>query len=130
MQDLESWILSTITAGGMQYWHCALQTDTARFIRNLDRYWSKPYDEHEPHVIYRPPPDRALFRTPSDFVVMIAAIPKVGWVRAKAIERACPDEMDQLMSMSTRQLQEIEGIGPGIAEIILKTLHKRRRNNG
>ena len=128
MQDIESWILSTVTAGGMSYWHCPLQTDTARFIRNLHRWWvEKTYEEHRAaQVIYRQPPDRALFTTPSDFVVMIAAIPKVGWTRAQAIESAVEGDFDTLMGMDAKTLCKIEGIGKVIAEGILRTLHKKR----
>lgn len=128
MQDIESWILSTITAGGMTYWHCPLQTDTARFIRNLNHWWcDKTYAEHRSHeVIYRQPPDRAMFTTPSDFVVMVSGIPKVGWTRALAIEKAADGDFDALMAWDAKALQQVEGVGKGIADVILRTLHKKR----
>lgn len=127
MQDIESWILSTVQAGGMSYWHAPLGADTARFIRNLHHWWcDKQYEEHRSHeVIYRPPPDRAMFSTPSAFVVMVSAIPKVGWTRAKDIETAVDGNFERLMALSVKELQSIKGVGKGIAEIIYSTLHTR-----
>ena len=128
MADIETWILSTITFGGMAYWHGALQTDTARFVSVLHHWWTaKIFEEHRSHqVIYRPPPDRALFTAPSDFVVMVSAIPKVGWTRALAIEKFVNGSFERLMAMSPKDLQEIEGIGKGIEDLITVTLHGRR----
>ena len=124
LSDLESWILSTVQAGGLSYWHSALQTDTARFIRNLHHYWvDKAYEEHRSHqVIYHAPPDRALFQEPTAFIQMVSCIPKVGWTRAEAIEKAVLN-FETLMSMTAKDLQEIEGVGKIIADIIWRTLH-------
>jgi ERCC4-type nuclease len=129
MTHIESWILSTIQLGGMSYWHCPLQTDTARFVDRLHHWWTaKEYEEHRSHeVVYRAPPDRALFATPSDFVGMVSVIPNVGWTRAFAIEKACQGSplrpWEVLMNMSAKDLVQIEGVGMVIAKNILKTLH-------
>lgn len=128
MAHLESWILSAVTAGGLQYWHAALPMDTARFVAGLHHFWvDKEYEDHRASdVIYRPPPDRASFNTPSDFVVMVSAIPKVGWTRARAIAKAVNEDFEYLMRLSPRQLAEIEGIGRVIADVIYVKLHKGR----
>lgn len=132
MTDIESWILSTLQLGGMSYWHCPLQSDTARFVERLHHWWvDKMYDEHRSHeVIYRPPPDRAMFTEPTTFLKMVASIDKVGWQRAMEIEKVCggrerPDgeKWVRLNNMTARELQDIPGIGPGITELIWKTLH-------
>ncbi|HKB80740.1 MAG TPA: ERCC4 domain-containing protein [Thermoanaerobaculia bacterium] len=128
MSDIEGWILSTVQLGGLAYWHCALQTDTARFIAGLHRWWcEKTFAEHRSHlVVYHPPPDRALFTEPSDFVKMVSCIPKVGWTRALAIEKATSGSFRALMGMSMKDLQGIEGVGRQIAENIRLTLHGRQ----
>lgn len=128
LSHLESWILSTVTLGGLMYWHATYPKDTARFIERLHHFWvDKTYEEHRAHeVIYRPPPDRASFHTPSDFVVMISGLPKIGWTRARAIAKAVNEDFEYLMRMSPRQLAEIEGIGTGIAHILYTKLHKGR----
>lgn len=129
MQDIERWILSTVTFGGLMYWHCPLQLDTARFIAGLDHCWcDKQYDEHKTYdVIYRKPPDRVSFSEPSDFVKMVAVIDKVGWEKARALEQAFEKDWDRLMLATEKDLQSVEGVGKVIADNILKTLHPTRR---
>lgn len=129
MTDIESWILSAVTFGGLMYWHGSMQTDTARFIRDLDHLWcDKQYDEHKTYdVIYRKPPDRATFTEPSDFVKMVSVIDKVGWTKAMELERVFDGDMDALMTATAKELQEVEGIGRTIADNIVRTLHPRRR---
>ena len=81
-------------------------------------------------MIYHKPPDRALFTTPSDFATMVADIPKVGWTRAMAIEHAAGeygDGFETLMGMTVKKLQEIDGVGKGIADIIWRVLHGKRK---
>lgn len=124
--DLESWVLSTILLGGLSYWHCSTTADTARFITNLDHWWtSKEYDAHKSaNVIFQRPPDRVSFHEPSEFLQSVAAFKKVGWTRGRAIEATCGERpFERLMAMSVQELQEIEGIGKVIATYIWETLH-------
>jgi ERCC4-type nuclease len=127
MADIEKWILSTVTFGGLMYWHTAVQSDTARFIANLDAMWcEKAYEDHKTYdVIYRKPPDRVSFTAPSDFVQMVSVIKKVGWEKAKALEERFDGDWERLMAASAQDLQECPGVGETIADNILKTLHKR-----
>lgn len=129
MKNIEAWILSTVTFGGLMYWHCPLQTDTARFIAALDHLWcDKMYDQHKTYdVIYRKPPDRATFTEPSDFVKMVSVIDKVGWEKARAIETHFGGDFDALMAASAKDLQTVEGVGKTIAENVLTTLHSKKR---
>lgn len=128
MSDIESWILSTVTFGGLMYWHAALPADTARFIAGLDHLWcDKKYDQHRTYdVIYRKPPDRVTFTAPSSFVQMVSVIDKVGWDKARALEAHFEGDWDRLQSASAKTLQECPGIGKTIAENIVKTLHPKR----
>lgn len=134
MTDIESWILSTVTFGGLMYWHCPLQTDTARFIRDLDHLWcDKTYDQHKTYeVIYRKPPDRVSFGEPSDFVKMVAVIDKVGWDKARALEAAFRNpetgegDWERLMAADRKTLLQVEGVGKVIADNLIKTLHSKR----
>lgn len=129
MQEIERWVLSTVTFGGLMYWHCPLQADTARFVASLDHCWcDKQYDEHKTFdVIYRKPPDRATFTEPSDFLKMISVIDKVGWEKGRAIETVFGGDWDRLMTATARELQETPGVGKTIADNILRTLHPTRR---
>jgi ERCC4-type nuclease len=129
MTDIESWILSTVTFGGLMYWHAALPADTARFIRDLDHLWcDKQYDEHKTYdVVYRKPPDRVSFTEPSDFVKMVSCIDKVGYEKARALEGHFGGDFDALMSATAKDLQSVDGIGKTIAENVLRTLHPRRQ---
>lgn len=128
MRDIEAWILSTVTFGGLMYWHGALQTDTARFIAGLDHLWcDKQYDEHKTYsVVYRKPPDRATFTEPSDFVKMVSVIDKVGWEKARELERHFDCDFERLMAATAKELQECPGVGRTIADNIFKTLHRGR----
>lgn len=128
MKDIESWILSTVTFGGLMYWHCPLQTDTARFVGRLDHLWcDKTYDQHKTYdVIYRKPPDRMSFTEPSDFVKMVSVPEKVGWEKAHAIEKFFDGDWDALQAATPKRLEEIPGIGKTLAQTIYKTLHPKR----
>ena len=124
MSSIESWLLSTIQLGGLSYFHCQHDRDTAgSFVSNLHQVVDEQdlYEDHRSHeVIYRPPPDRAQFSTPSDFVVMVSAIAKVGWTRARAIEAAVNGDFEYLMRLSPKQMTDIEGVGMVIAGNILE----------
>ncbi len=129
MKDIEGWILSTVTFGGLMYWHCPLQADTARFIADLDHLWcDKAYADHRTYdVIYRKPPDRVAFTEPSDFVKMVSVADKVGWDKARALEAHFDGDFDALMAASAKDLQSVEGVGKTLADNILRTLHPKRR---
>ncbi len=128
MRDIEAWILSTVILGGLMYWHCPLQTDTARFVKGLDHFWcDKTYDQHKAYdVIYRKPPDRVAFTAPSEFVQMVSCIDKVGYEKARAIEGHFGGDWDALHLATAKDLQEVPGVGKTIAESIVKTLHPKR----
>lgn len=131
MRDIETWILSTVTFGGLMYWHSPLQSDTARFIADLDHLWcDKDYDHHRKsyNVIYSQPPDRVTFSEPSDFVKMITApTNKIGWEKAHAIETHFEGDWDRLHAATAKDLQTIPGIGKTLATNIWKSLHPKRK---
>lgn len=129
MRDVESWILSSITPfPKTKYWHTSTAKDTALFVTTLHRWWTeKEYDEHRSsQVIYLPAPERAMFTEPTGFVrMLVAGVEGLGWAKAHAIEHAlgaCPGKFTTLRGMSARDLQQIDGIGPVLAQRLISVL--------
>lgn len=121
--DLESWVLTQVIRGGLQHQHCSTRKDTIRFLSVLFHWWTnKDLDGHRSHqAIYLPPPDRAMLIEPSVFLKVASCLPNVGWEKAAALERYCKGSLKKLVSMSVKELQDVEGIGKTIAAKIVNS---------
>jgi hypothetical protein len=134
MRDVEAWLYTQVIAGGLGYWHAPTKRDTARFIVGLYHWWTgKAFEDHRAHeAIYLRPPDRAMMSEPSDFLKQVSVIRGVGWEKGMRIEaflrekHALSDKQElgiaTLCDMSARDLQDVDGIGPKLADNIRKTL--------
>jgi ERCC4-type nuclease len=118
--DLESWLLTQIVRGGVNYWHSPTRRDTIRFIATLYRWWTaKELSEHRGHeAIYLPSPDRATFIEPSTERKMLACIPKVGWDKSGALEQHFGGSVRRVLAATSDELTQVPGIGKTIANTI------------
>lgn len=123
--DLESWLLSIIIRGGINYWHCQTRRDTVRFLSVLYRFWTvKALDEHKStRVMYSPPlrqhPDRATFVEPTPFQKGISGlIEGIGWEKSEALEKHFKSSFQALTLATAKDLQDVPGIGKTLANRI------------
>lgn len=123
LNDLESWILSQVTAFGFKYWHSPTRVDTIRFLSVLYRWWTaKELQEHRSHqAIYLPPPDRVMMSEPSEMLRMLSGIDGVGWDKGRAIEDHF-GTWGRLHNASMKELMKVPGVGKVIATHIREVL--------
>lgn len=126
MSTLQAWVLSAITPyPKVKYWHTARAAETAGFVSTLHRWWTeKTFEEHRAsQAIYLAPPPLAQMSDPSNFLKMlVAGIEGLGWTKAREVETAVGGKIGRLRGLSAKELQEIEGIGPTLAERIQEAL--------
>jgi len=126
MSTIQAWVLSAITPyPKVKYWHTGRATETAGFVSTLHRWWTeKQYEEHRTsQCVYLPPPSLAMMSEPSDFLrMLVAGVEGLGWTKSRAIETATGGKLGKLRSLTAKELQQIEGVGPVLAERIQKAL--------
>jgi ERCC4-type nuclease len=126
MSTLQAWVLSAITPyPKVKYWHTARAAETAGFVSTLHRWWNeKKWEEHSGNLaVYIPAPPLAMMSEPSTFCKMlVSGVEGLGWSKCRAVEEAVSGKIGRLRGMSAKELQEIEGVGPTLAQRIQEAL--------
>lgn len=106
---------------GLKTWKTRTKEETVEWILSLHQWWTvKEWDEHHAHQ--QPHTNLSPDLTPHSFERRVAACLKgVGWVRAKAIADTGASVMDWC-DWWMKEWQEVEGIGPVLAESIIAEL--------
>lgn len=95
-------------------------------IRDLYRYWTKPWEEHQTgRTIYTPPPDEVMYTKPSYLRRAAYQLDGVGWKLSGEIEGRFRSAVSMVMADVDEWLQ-IEGIGKVRAERIVRELGGER----
>jgi ERCC4-type nuclease len=113
--ELDKSLLGLVLRGGIHYVkETTTRKETVEWISSLYRNFTDvAWDDHTSHLgLYRP---QGLTR-PSAFCNFIAGVPGIGLKRAKAVERFFHKHPRRAVAARGDVWQEIEGIGPKLAE--------------
>jgi ERCC4-type nuclease len=122
--ELEAYLTSIDSLIGIHVRRSATPRETVSLIRTLYQWWQKSWDQHSTHkVLYTPLPQHSLLVKPSVLRRVAAQLPMIGYERSGAVEK----HFRTVYAMATaeeKQWREIEGIGKGIAQKVVRAIRE------
>lgn len=130
---LESSIIE-LQAIGLHHHHVASNQDAAQWLLRLERWWSKPWDQHkglkkfdtssaQSHIALMPERDPV----EDQIARVVKEFPGLGWDRAQAAARHF-QSVDEAINAPLSEWATIAGIGKVLAKTTTEAI--RRRRNG
>lgn len=108
---------------GIRVMRTGTQSQTLDWLFHLNRWWtSKAYEEHRAHLALDNSQALALIRKPNLVQKLAQQLPGIGWDKAAKVGRKFASPVDMILATESEWM-EIEGIGKGIAEKVVKELH-------
>lgn len=126
-KEFDHWLLTMEVRGGMKIKRTTSRTETARFLVDLMTWWEKPLDKHKSHLAFHETrPDGALLVPPTLVRKVAAQLPGIGWVRSGPVAQRFTT-VAEMANASEAEWLEIDGIGKGIAKMLVQSLRNGRR---
>ena len=95
--------------------------ESAKWLTACSNWWNKAWDKHKSHLQFQKPVEHAQLTKPTLVTRMASQLTGVGWDKARKIGQQFKT-LTQLMDADRQDLEEIEGIGPKMADRIYKEL--------
>ena len=93
--------------------------ETAKWLDSIYGWWQKGWDKHKSHLQFQKPVTHAQLRKPNLATRMWSQFDGIGWDKAKALGKAL-SEVEDVVSADREDLMTVEGIGPKLADSIIK----------
>jgi ERCC4-type nuclease len=126
--QLEGFLWTIQRVAGVKLIRTRTKEESARALRNLWKHSQKPNEEH--HSLHKFCTGESItdtFRQEPDLMQYIASrFPGVGWKKAGNLAQHF-DTISEMILASREKLQEVDGIGKGLADAIYMAVRKRRK---
>ena len=120
-RDIWAFMTNLEVECGIHCYHCPRVTDTAYWIRAKYYWWTKEYDEHKAHL--QPHSGTVVELSKQTLLRRVAyQIDGVGWSKKSKIIDQHFESVVELVSATSKELMEIEGIGKKLAGSIVEQL--------
>lgn len=107
---------------GVSIWQTSGLKQSGHWISSVYSWWQKPWEKHTSYAQFHvQAPPLAYLTKPSVFHRMVKELTGVGWERGNLLTEKFKN-LQELMTASMEQLQEIPGIGKKLAGSIIKEL--------
>ena len=121
-RDIWAFLQSVSILCGVQVAMTSNQWETGRWLDTVYGWWSRPWAKHKSHLQWHKPQEYASLAKPNLVTMIAAQFDGVGWDKARKIGAAF--DLQGFLGAGAKDLQEIEGIGPKIAESIIEQRRK------
>lgn len=124
-QELASWLLTMVQAGGVLLQRTRDKEESARWLRSLDVWWTaKEWEQHRAHLDWYTPPGVGNPFKPVRLVTKAAALlPHIGVGKAERVA----DKFGSVKKMACASKEEwatIPGVGKKIAGAVVKAIEE------
>jgi len=103
---------------GLQVVTTGSRWETARWLDASHGWWSKGWEKHKSHLQFHRQERFAHLTKPSLATRVWSQFEGIGWDKARKLAAHFPS-MDSIMAATREELEEVEGIGPKMAESII-----------
>lgn len=129
-KDLQTWLLTVQTRGGVRLVTCSDYTEASLWISTLYNWWMKGIENHESHLaIHTDNPaqfrDRALLIRPTICRMVAKELPGVGFDKSAHIAKFF-GTVENLVAASEWDLAQVPGIGKELARRIHAAIRSER----
>lgn len=100
--------------------------ETAMWLTACHGWWNKDWDKHRSHLQFQKPVVHARLSKPSLVTKVASQFTGIGWDKARKIGEEF-GSIGELMEATEEELAEVEGIGPKLAEQIVREINEERR---
>lgn len=116
-----SWMSSIEILGGLRVRNTVSPESTAALLSSMYSWWQRDLGEHRSFDVMHEGNGAAMTR-PQLVRRMAALLPGIGWVKSAAVERRFKTP-DRMVNSDRGEWMEIDGIGPTIADRVVRALH-------
>jgi len=95
--------------------------ESAKWLESCSGWWNKGWAKHKSHTQWQKPPQFAQLTKPNLVTRMAAQLEGIGWDKARKIGERF-DSVDELIQGVESEFTEVEGIGPKLAESIVRQI--------
>ena len=126
-RDLDHWLTTMETRGGVKVRRTLSRMETARYIADLHSWWTvKEFEQHRSHLAFdETMVDGDILLRPNLVRRIAAELPGIGWTRSKAVAARFGSVVEMVLA-NENEWKECEGVGQGIAAKVTKALMDSR----
>jgi ERCC4-type nuclease len=144
LRDLLTWLDTIEIKGGIRMARVLEWNEATIWLSSLYNWWQKGWESHHSHLAFHDGTrhgtpyqrerasrmvasmsDRALLSRPTFARMVAAQMPHVGWTRSEPLVKRYKS-VEKMLLATPEELEEIEGIGPTIAQGIWDSLRSEK----
>jgi len=118
-RDVWNYLTTLQVACGVYVVSTSSTWETGWWVDSTFRWWSKPWGKHKSHLQWQRHTEHAHLAKPNLVARCASQFDGIGWDRARALGARYP-LLEDFLGASAEDLQEVDGIGPKLAESIVR----------
>uniref|UniRef100_A0A6M3K7S3 Putative nuclease n=1 Tax=viral metagenome TaxID=1070528 RepID=A0A6M3K7S3_9ZZZZ len=124
-REVANFLNTLAIIGDIHVWFTHNPEESGAWVRFTYNWWQKEWEDHKAHKAFnrsKLAPSKALLVKPPVSKKLFNMLTDIGWEKAEALLQRFPT-MESLVMAEPKDIQEVKGVGKGLANSIWRELH-------